>query len=843
MYTGHFGLDEGPFHGKAEGDDVYVGPGQSDAIARLSKTLASADSVITVTGPVGVGKTTLVRRALAELDGKKIIIPVDRLRLAPDEILDLLLARFDVNRPPQGTIQRVAAFRRLLQEQLAADTRIFIVVEDAERIGVDALLELEALTSTDSGESCDAGIVLMGSPELLTRIASPALARLRQRVRLRQNVTAFTAAEVEGYMRHCISLAGGEFDSIFEPGTSQVVYRYSGGVARVVDTLCESALEAAAEAELATILPELVQQVAENCGLEPQFIPQFNDKPCIDEQRHPDVASIAMPEIQVRETREPEALAPEVEALEAPEAQALATEVETSGAPQPQAAVPEAEAANFQAPEHEDTELSDDCPTMEAAALPPEEQSIPTVAVDDEHSGLMATLAEAIPDAIEPVQEKSAPAQYLQEEEALAQEPPPALLPDTVTPEPQAELLIDAATDESGNIPTLSSSMRIEIKPGPDTWVRPTGLDEFPEDTPLQPVAIAEASPGIAQVPTITPETVEPFSDDSIVESPLIIAEEISAQAQADIEPETPVDAPPALEGNVDAPAIELQIIEDSEVDQLAADDSLTAANDEGLDEPELDALEAAIHAANAWQSGDEQLQECDDQLQERAELNQAADAADSQLPGITLDKVLENESRKENEPLRDLDQWAVELSKAQSLEDISDMLAETLFGNQELQQISDQIVANRPAVNSAPAPARVAAPAKPDLAPKPVTSTPRTPPAAANGATQPGRFDMTLSQRIDMVNTLKKGQSSRPVPSSNVTEIVLAVMPDAPEKPQGGPEPIEAQIDTAITQSRLALSSADLARLAAEDKQSSASGGDKASRGLFGLFKRSTKN
>ncbi|HEX7719365.1 MAG TPA: hypothetical protein VF389_06135, partial [Woeseiaceae bacterium] len=190
--------------------------------------------------------------------------------------------------------------------------------------------------------------------------------------------------------------------------------------------------------------------------------------------------------------------------------------------------------------------------------------------------------------------------------------------------------------------------------------------------------------------------------------------------------------------------------------------------------------------------------------------------------------------------------QWAVELSKAQSLEDISDMLAETLFGNQELQQISDQIVANRPAVNSAatpPAPAMVAATAKPAPDHKPVTSATRTPPVVANGAAQPGRFDMTLSQRIDMVNTLKKGQSSRPVPASNVTEIVLAVMPDAPERPQGGPEPIEAQIDTAITQSRLALSSADLARLAAEDKQSSAGSGEKGSRGLFGLFKRSSKS
>jgi type II secretory pathway predicted ATPase ExeA len=810
MFTGHFGLDEGPFHGKAEGDDVYVGPEQSDAIARLSKALASADSVITVTGPVGVGKTTLVRRALAELDGKKIIIPVDRLRLAPDEILELLLAKFDINRQPQGTIQRVAAFRRLLQEQLAAETRVFIVVEDAERIGVDALLELEALTSTDSGESCDAGIVLMGSPELLTRIASPALARLRQRVRLRQNITPFTATDVEGYMRHCISLAGGEFDDIFEPGTAQRVYRYSGGVARVVDTLCESALEAAAEAELATILPELVQQVAENCGLEPQF----GDEQSINEQSLTDIAWHATPEVQVPVAREPEAFAPEVQALGAPEAEPPEAEPPEAEPPEAEALVPEVGVPECGEPDVADTELSDDCPTMEAAALPAEEQSIPTVTVD-------------------PVQAV----------EALVQESPPEVLSEAMIPEAQVELLIGAAAEDSANIPTLSSSMRIEVNPGTDTSVRPIGLDEYPENKALQLASIAGTLPELALAPPITPEPGQPFSDESMIESPLVVVEEVSGQPQAAVEQaaveiETPVDSPLVLETNLDTPAVELQMIDESGVDQLATDDSFAAANDERLEEPELDALEAAIHAANAWQSGD-------DQLQESTETNHAAGATDNQLLGITLDKVLEDKNRQESEPLRDLDQWAVELSKAQSLEDISDMLAETLFGNQELQQISDQIVANRPAANNtpAPAPATVATPVKPAPVPEPAASATRKPPAAANGAAQPGRFDMTLSQRIDMVNTLKKGQSSRPAPKSNVTEIVLAVMPDAPEKPQGGPASIEAQIDTAITQSRMALSSDDLARLAAEDKQSSASSSDKGSRGLFGLFKRSSKS
>jgi hypothetical protein len=98
----------------------------------------------------------------------------------------------------------------------------------------------------------------------------------------------------------------------------------------------------------------------------------------------------------------------------------------------------------------------------------------------------------------------------------------------------------------------------------------------------------------------------------------------------------------------------------------------------------------------------------------------------------------------------------------------------------------------------------------------------------------------MTMSQRIEMVNSLKGRKPLKPVPGMQVSEIVLAEYPDEPV-PSGahGPQPIEAQIDTAITQSRKVLSEADLARLASSDDDD----GDKGKRGLFGFFKRSSKS
>ena len=100
------------------------------------------------------------------------------MRLAPDEVLELLLAGFGVSRLPAGTVQRFATFKRILIERAKANIRVVIVIEDALRIGNDALLELEALTSSEAGVVGGANIVLMGPPEIDKRINFPELARL-----------------------------------------------------------------------------------------------------------------------------------------------------------------------------------------------------------------------------------------------------------------------------------------------------------------------------------------------------------------------------------------------------------------------------------------------------------------------------------------------------------------------------------------------------------------------------------------------------------------------------------------------------------------------------------------
>lgn len=298
MYETHFGLNKRPFRALAAGTDVFVGPQTAATMAGLKKALAGSDSIVTVSGPVGVGKTTLVRRALEAVGNKQTIISVGRMQLGHDEVLELLLEEMG-SKLPASTVQRFSTFRRLLKQRADEGTRVFIVVEDASRVGADALSELEALTAADAGVSEGANIVLMGGEDMSEVLQSPRLDRLKQRLRLRQKVSPLSNSELLGYFKHCFRLAGKEFDTLFEQGSDEVVHALSNGIPRMANNIVDAALSAAADGKQDRVGIALIKQVATD-----EFGIQTGDEPAAAKASPADVVVEQAPAAPVVATEE-----------------------------------------------------------------------------------------------------------------------------------------------------------------------------------------------------------------------------------------------------------------------------------------------------------------------------------------------------------------------------------------------------------------------------------------------------------------------------------------------------------------------------------------------------------
>jgi type II secretory pathway predicted ATPase ExeA len=888
MYEKHFGLKTRPFRSSHEGSGIFVGAQVKVASLKSSRhrTLWS------VCWRCRCRKTTVVNRALEAITSKRAVARVGRMQLAADEVLELLLTEYNVSRQPNGTIQRFAAFKRLLHDWAIGGTRAFIIVEDAERIGNDALIELEALTASDSGDSAGASIVLMGQPSLAERLSLPDLARLKQRTRLRQTIVPFTAAEVQGYVKHCIRAAGGDFDAIFDPGAIDMLYRCSEGVPRVINNLCESVLAAAAEAGASLVMPQLVQHVAsEEFGLQPTLPPGSRSKAA----RKP-AAEVVAP--QARPTTPPKAKVD----VKPPVAAPVKTVVD----------VKPANAANITT-EFEPIPVVPFTPDPEVGRpVAFEPAAAPTVAVDPPKK-IIAVAAATIADAAKPAI-PAAPA-------TVADAPRPAVTvaPVVVADPPQPAIVTVAATQPDElpleQIPELIQDTQPELValrantelPNLTDLVLPSRSNGSARVTPKAKVPSELTLPTLDDIPTLSGDLridtrAKEVPAKSVQSRPPQQPNAMSSKA----EPSKPARSEPALPKSTQAkvadaappPKVQEESKADTTITEIPAWD-----RDPTLAElkPDIEALEAALAFVPEPVAKPEA--KSDPKPATATASPKAKPKASPQnfdLPEIILEKELQVKEIQAQELLKkagppdthevehdiaikrkhgfDLDRLAAELGKARSLEDVDDKLAETLFGEEMAQAAaevaalvaSDASAKNLPVkeqakpsgpAESAPVASKPAVNARPAVSPTAPPAAARTAPGKANGlatgstrepARQPGVGIPTPANAkpaapkagtaAPSVPAAKSAGAVKPTPpvKGPSMEITLGIHPDpAPAAPARTPEPIEEQFGTSMTATLKALSAAQINKME-EHEPDEPEEKDKPSRRLFGLFRGS---
>ena len=263
MYHAHFGLQKGLFEGGiAHEDAVFVGPRQQLVIANFKVALTTFDSVIVLTGAAGGGKTTLTSTALRTTSTRLALGWLASTPTNGPELIELLLTEFGLSAHRVGRVERLQMWRQFLNEMSTTDSRVFVIAEHADEMETEALRTLEGVTAADPNGCLGANVILLGQPELNDRLKLPALASLNQRVRLRQLLPSFSAEELEAYLKHRVTLAGGSFDKVFTRDAIGALLQYSGGVPRVVNNLCETALTLAATGAEQRVTQQLVMRVA-----------------------------------------------------------------------------------------------------------------------------------------------------------------------------------------------------------------------------------------------------------------------------------------------------------------------------------------------------------------------------------------------------------------------------------------------------------------------------------------------------------------------------------------------------------------------------------------------------
>ena len=264
MYLEHFKLKELPFRLSPDPSFLYPSQIHSRAKAYMESTIWFTDGFVVITGEIGSGKTTLIETFLKEIDQDVVVAQINQTQISPIEFLQTLLAQFGFSPFRMRKAELLATLNNFLIEQYANGRKVLLIVDEAQNLTNKVLEEVRLLSGVETTKEKVLRIILAGQPELNDKLDSAELVQLKQRVRLRFHLNALELPEMANYVRHRLAVAGSEGREIFTPDTFELIFKYTGGIPRLTNTLCDTAMLAAfAEGEDKVTVPIVEAAVAE----------------------------------------------------------------------------------------------------------------------------------------------------------------------------------------------------------------------------------------------------------------------------------------------------------------------------------------------------------------------------------------------------------------------------------------------------------------------------------------------------------------------------------------------------------------------------------------------------
>ncbi len=268
MYASYFGMKENPFNLTPDPHYFYLSPQHQEALNCLIYGLNEKKGFIVVTGGIGNGKTTLSRSLLTRLDGSMESALIFNSALSDLELLQTINREFGVTmkRGRQTKKRCLDALNEFLLKNFAAGKQALILIDEAQNLSRNVLEQIRMLSNLETDREKLLQIVLIGQPELHDLLSLPSLRQLNERITIRYDLKPLNRADVQKYIEHRLTLAGGREGVRFSAAAYSLIYRYSRGNPRRINALCDRALLVAYAEDTRIIDGRIVKKAVNDMG-------------------------------------------------------------------------------------------------------------------------------------------------------------------------------------------------------------------------------------------------------------------------------------------------------------------------------------------------------------------------------------------------------------------------------------------------------------------------------------------------------------------------------------------------------------------------------------------------
>src|SRR4051812_8699078 len=268
-YLDYFELTQEPFSNAPVSRFYYNSPQHSQALTRLMHAVSYMKGLSILVGDIGAGKTTLARRmldSLPESEYEAALLVIIHSGITANWLLKRIALQLGVDSPAQDKLALLSQLYQRLIQIYESGKKAVVLIDEAQMLETRELMEeFRGLLNLEVPERKLISFVFFGLPEIERNLKlDPPLA---QRVAMRYRLEPFTGDSTEAYIKHRLRLAGCP-RTPFKADAIEALHRRSGGTPRVINTLCDNALFEAFLARTPDIGAAMIEQIADNLGLE-----------------------------------------------------------------------------------------------------------------------------------------------------------------------------------------------------------------------------------------------------------------------------------------------------------------------------------------------------------------------------------------------------------------------------------------------------------------------------------------------------------------------------------------------------------------------------------------------
>lgn len=242
MYTSFYNLNERPFNLSTSPNFLYMGKSHKEALSLLTYGIMDKKGFVLLTGEAGTGKTTILQSLLRKLDPTVKYALISNPLLSPDDFLAYTAYKLGLKKQSKSKGFLLIQFEALLKILLGRRQNAFLIVDEAQDLSFRLLEEIRLLSNMELQGKRLLNIFLIGQPNLNEKLNNDRCRSLLQRINITYHIEPLDLSETEDYIKGRLKAAGSKDGKIFNKDAIELIYQYSKGIPRNINSLCDNAL-------------------------------------------------------------------------------------------------------------------------------------------------------------------------------------------------------------------------------------------------------------------------------------------------------------------------------------------------------------------------------------------------------------------------------------------------------------------------------------------------------------------------------------------------------------------------------------------------------------------------